>query len=31
MHARQAGSAPDEATTSADRYMAEVKQVVVSR
>ena len=31
MHARQAGSTPDEATTSADRYMAEVKQVVVSR
>ena len=31
MHARQAGSAPDEATASADRYMAEVKQVVVSR
>jgi hypothetical protein len=31
MHARQAGSTPDEATASADRYMAEVKQVVVSR
>ena len=31
MHARQAGSTPDEATASADRYMADVKQVVVSR
>jgi hypothetical protein len=31
MFARQAGSTPDDATTSADRYMADVKQVVVSR
>ncbi|HEY6887013.1 MAG TPA: bleomycin resistance protein [Solirubrobacter sp.] len=31
MHARQAGSAQDAATASADRYMAEVKQVVVTR
>ena len=29
MHARQGGSAPDEASAAADRYMAEVKQVVV--
>jgi hypothetical protein len=29
MNARQAGSAPDEASAAADRYMAEVKQVVV--
>jgi hypothetical protein len=28
MNARQAGSAPDEASPAADRYMAEVKQVV---
>jgi hypothetical protein len=31
MHARQGASAPDEAAASADRYMAEVKHVVVSR
>jgi hypothetical protein len=31
MDARQSGSAPDEASAAADRYMAEVKQVVVSR
>ncbi len=31
MHARQGGSAPEEATASADRYMAEVKNVAVSR
>jgi hypothetical protein len=31
MSARQAGSTQDDATTSADRYMADVKQVVVSR
>jgi hypothetical protein len=30
-HARQAGSTPEEATAAADRYMAEVKNVVVSR
>jgi hypothetical protein len=29
MNARQAGSAPEEASAAADRYMAEVKQVVV--
>ena len=29
MHAREAGSAPDDASASADRYMAEVKHVVV--
>jgi hypothetical protein len=29
MNARQAGSAPDEASAAANRYMAEVKQVVV--
>ena len=29
MNARQAGSAPDEASAAADRYMADVKQVVV--
>jgi hypothetical protein len=28
--ARQAGSTPDEAAEAADRYMAEVKHVVVS-
>jgi catechol 2,3-dioxygenase-like lactoylglutathione lyase family enzyme len=31
MDARQNGSTPDEATAAADRYMAEVKGVVVSR
>ena len=30
MDARQGGSSPDEADAAADRYMAEVKQVVVS-
>jgi hypothetical protein len=29
--ARQSGSGPDDASTAADRYMAEVKNVVVSR
>jgi hypothetical protein len=29
MDARQSGSAPDEASAAAGRYMAEVKQVVV--
>jgi FAD/FMN-containing dehydrogenase len=29
--ARESGSTPDEADAAADRYMAEVKQVVVSR
>ena len=29
MNARQSGSAPDEASAAADRYMAEVKDVVV--
>jgi hypothetical protein len=29
MHARQAGSAPDEASAAADRYMAEEKHIVV--
>jgi hypothetical protein len=29
MNARQAGSAPDEASAAANRYMADVKQVVV--
>ena len=29
MDARQGGSAPDEASAAADRYMAEVKHVVV--
>jgi hypothetical protein len=29
--AREGGSTPDEADAAADRYMAEVKQVVVSR
>jgi catechol 2,3-dioxygenase-like lactoylglutathione lyase family enzyme len=31
MDARQSGSTPDEATSAADRYMAEVKGVVVDR
>jgi hypothetical protein len=31
MDARESGSTPDEADAAADRYMAEVKQVVVSR
>ena len=31
MDARQSGSAPDEASAAADRYMAEVKDVVASR
>jgi hypothetical protein len=31
MDARQSGSAPDEASAAAVRYMAEVKDVVVSR
>ena len=30
MDARQSGSAPDEASDAAGRYMAEVKQVVVA-
>ena len=30
MDARQSGSAPDEASAAADRYMAEVKHVVVA-
>jgi hypothetical protein len=30
MDARQSGSAPDEASAAADRYMAEVKDVVAS-
>ena len=30
MDARQSGSAPDEASAGADRYMAEVKDVVAS-
>ena len=30
MDARQSGSSPDEASAAADRYMAEVKQVVVA-
>jgi hypothetical protein len=29
--ARQRGSTPDEASSAADRYMAEVKDVVVAR
>jgi hypothetical protein len=28
MHARQAGSTPDEATAAADKYMADVKHIV---
>ncbi len=31
MDARESGSDPDEADAAADRYMAEVKDVVVSR
>jgi hypothetical protein len=31
MDARQSGSGPDEASAAADRYMAEVKDVVVAR
>jgi hypothetical protein len=31
MDARQGGSVPDDASAAADRYMAEVKGVVVSR
>ncbi len=31
MDARQSGSTPDEADAAADRYMAEVKDVVASR
>ena len=31
MDARMSGSAPDEADAAADRYMAEVKDVVASR
>ena len=30
MNARQGGSSPDEAASAAERYMAEVKRVVVS-
>jgi hypothetical protein len=30
MHAREGGSSPDDATLSADRYLAEVKHVVVT-
>jgi hypothetical protein len=30
MNARQAGSAPDEASAAAGRYMADVKHVVVA-
>jgi hypothetical protein len=30
MNARQGGSEPDDASAAADRYMAEVKSVVVS-
>ena len=30
MDARQSGSAPDEASAAADRYMAEVKDVAAS-
>ena len=30
MEARESGSAPDEASAAAERYMAEAKQVVVS-
>jgi hypothetical protein len=30
MDARQGGSGPDEASAAADRYMAEVKQIVVA-
>jgi hypothetical protein len=31
MNARQGGGDSEEATAAADRYMAEIKQVVVSR
>jgi hypothetical protein len=31
MIAREGGSSPDEASASADRYMAEVKDVAVAR
>jgi hypothetical protein len=31
MDAREAGSTPDEASAAADRYMAEVKDIVVAR
>jgi hypothetical protein len=31
MDARQSGSGPDEASDAADRYMAEVKDIVVAR
>jgi hypothetical protein len=31
MSARQGGGTPDESSASADRYMAEVKHIVVSR
>jgi hypothetical protein len=31
LNAREGGSSPDEATTAADRYMADAKGVVVSR
>jgi hypothetical protein len=30
MHARQAGSTPDEASAAASRYTAEVKHIIVS-
>jgi hypothetical protein len=30
LHTRQGGSTPDEAATSAGRYMAEVKHIVVA-
>ena len=30
MDARQQGSTPDEASTAADRYMADVKHIIVS-
>ena len=30
MHAREGGSAPDEAAAAAGRYMADVKDIVVS-
>jgi len=30
MDAREGGSTPDESSAAADRYMAEVKQIVVS-
>jgi hypothetical protein len=29
MNAREGGSAPDDASAAANRYMAEIKQVVV--